>query len=300
MNLVVGATGILGLQIVLDLVAAGRPVRALVRESSDPRQVEALRKAGAEPVVADLKQPESLVRACTGVHNLILTASSTRSRGEGDSIDTVDRLGNLALIAAAKTAGVRHVVFISFPKHELSFPLQDAKRAVEAALAGSGLSYTVLQPPNFWEVWCSAGLGFDVAGGTVRIFGTGEGKSSWVSMFDVSRAAVAALDNPAAKNRVIAFGGPEALSQLEIVRRFEEASGKKLTIDRVPAEALRAQFDGSTDSLERSFAALMILTGEGGWVFDPKEVRAVLGFEPRSIDGFISASVAAVAAAARS
>jgi uncharacterized protein YbjT (DUF2867 family) len=289
MNLVVGATGVVGSQIVLGLARAGRPVRALVRQSSDPAKVAALREAGAEVVLADLKDPGSLARACAVVDNLILTATSTLSRADGDSIDSVDRRGNLALIDAAKAAGVGHVVFISFPTHEIAFPLQDAKRAVETALIASGLAYTILQPPHFWEIWCSAALGFDVAGGKVRIFGSGEGQNSWISFFDVAKAAIASLDNPAARNRVLALGGPEPLSQLEIVRRFSAATGRELEIERIPAEALRAQIAGSTDDLERSFAALMLVTGEGGWVFDPAEVRAVLGLELQSIDGFVAA-----------
>ena len=289
MNLVVGATGVVGLQIVLGLRAAGRPVRALVRDSSDPAKVAALRDAGAEIVVADLKQPASLARACAGVANLVLTATSTLSRADGDSIETVDRLGNLALIDAAKAAGVAHVVFVSFPKHELAFPLQDAKRAVEAALMASGIAYTILQPPHYWEIWCSPGLGFDVAGGKARIYGTGEGKNSWISLFDVAKAAIASLDNPAARNRVLAFGGPEPLSQLDIVKRVEAATGRPLALEHVPAAALRAQIAGSTDDLERSFASLMLITGEGGWVFDPGEVRAVLGLALAPIAGFIAA-----------
>ena len=293
MNLVVGATGILGLQIVLALARAGRPVRALVRESSDPGKVAQLREAGAQLVVADLKDPESLARACAGVSNVLMTASSTLSRAEGDSIETVDRLGNLALIAAARAAGVAHVVFVSFPGHEVGFPLQDAKKEVEAALIASGLTYTILQPPHYWEVWCSPALGFDLAGGKVRIYGTGEGQNSWISLFDVAGAAIAALDHPAARDRVLKIGGPEPLSQLEIVRRFAAATGRELELERVPAEALRSQVEGAGSELERSFAGLMLITGEGGWVSDPAEARAALGLEPASIDGFIAAVTAA-------
>jgi NADH dehydrogenase len=290
MDLVVGATGLVGLQIALGLARAGRRVRALVRESSDPGKVGALRDAAVEVIVADVKDPGSLARACTGVTNLVLTASATLSRAGGDSIETVDRLGNLAVIGAARAAGVAHVVFVSFPKHPIAFPLQDAKRAVEAALVDSGLGYTILQPPHFWEIWCSPALGFDIAGGTARIFSTGEGQNSWISLFDVARAAIASLDNPAARNRVFTFGGPEPLSQLEIVRRCGAARGRELAIERVPAEALRAQLDSSRDDLERSFAALMLITGEGGWVFDPGEARAALGLELATIDGFIAAA----------
>jgi NADH dehydrogenase len=287
MDLVVGATGVVGLQTALGLARAGRPVRALVRESSAADKVAALRGAGVDVVIADLKHPASLVHACSGATNLVLTATSTLSRADGDSIETVDRLGNLALIDAAKAAGVAHTVYVSFPRHPVAFPLQDAKRAVEAALVDSGIAYTILQPPHFWEIWCSPALGFDIAGGKARIFGAGEGQNSWISLFDVARAAIAALDNPAARNRVFTFGGPEPLSQLEIVRRVGAARGRELEIERVPAEALRAQIETSRDDLERSFAALMLITGEGGWVFDPSEVRSVLGLELASIDGFI-------------
>jgi uncharacterized protein YbjT (DUF2867 family) len=288
MNLVVGATGFLGLQIVQDLIASGRKVRALVRDSSDPERVAALRAAGAELVTADLKDPEALQRACAGVTNVFLSTTSTRSRADGDSIASVDRDGNLALVAAAKAAGVGHIVFISFPKHEVAFPLQDAKRAVEAAIQASGTGYTILQFPHFWEGWCSPALGFDAAGGTARIFGDGEGTNSWISLFDVAKAAVASIDNPATKQRVLQVGGPDPLSQNEIVRRFHAAGGRALTLETIPAEALRGQLATSTDDMERTFAALMLITAVGGWVFDPKEAREALGFSPGSIDGFLA------------
>ncbi len=107
------------------------------------------------------------------------------------------------------------------------------------------------------------------------------------------KAAIASLDNPAAKNRVLAFGGPEPLSQLDIVRRVSAALGRELEVEKVPSEALRGQLASSSDDLERSFAALMLVCGEGRWVFDLAEARAALGLEPQSIDGFIAGAVAA-------
>jgi uncharacterized protein YbjT (DUF2867 family) len=64
----------------------------------------------------------------------------------GDSIQSVDLEGQLGLVQAASTAGVRHFVFISFPEVSVQFPLQDAKRAVERALVASGMSYTINAP----------------------------------------------------------------------------------------------------------------------------------------------------------
>ena len=60
MILVVGATGLLGHEITRLLTEQQLPVRALVREDSDPQKIEALLKLGAETVFADLKAPNTL------------------------------------------------------------------------------------------------------------------------------------------------------------------------------------------------------------------------------------------------
>ncbi|MFN2563400.1 MAG: NmrA family NAD(P)-binding protein, partial [Gemmatimonadaceae bacterium] len=60
MILVAGATGALGGEIGRRLIARRTPVRALVRATSDPAKVEALRAAGCEIVVGDLKHRPSL------------------------------------------------------------------------------------------------------------------------------------------------------------------------------------------------------------------------------------------------
>jgi len=52
-----------------------------------------------------LKDPESLVHASRGVSAVISTASSTFSRQTGDSIETVDRLGQRNAVDAARSAG---------------------------------------------------------------------------------------------------------------------------------------------------------------------------------------------------
>lgn len=64
MNLIAGATGMVGSEICRLLKAQGKPVRALVRKSSAPEKVAALRALGAEIVVGDLKDPASLAAAC--------------------------------------------------------------------------------------------------------------------------------------------------------------------------------------------------------------------------------------------
>ena len=160
MNLVVGATGLLGGEIGRQLVTEGKPVRALARSTSDPARVGALQRLGIDLVQGDLKDRASLDAACQGATAVFSTASSTLTRQPGDTIQTVDREGQLNLVDAAKAAGVEHFVFISFRHNpDLWCPLEDAKRAVEQRLKASGLTYTILQASYFMEIWLSPALG---------------------------------------------------------------------------------------------------------------------------------------------
>ena len=259
-NLVVGATGLVGREICRLLADQGRPVRALVRSSSDPEKVAELRELGAELVHGDLKDPASLASACAGVETVFSTASSTLSRAEGDSIETVDRQGQLSLVDAAESAGVGRFVFLSFPELDPDSPLQRAKRSVEERLRESGRTATILRPSYFMEVWLSPAVGFDAANAHVQIFGSGENRLSWISLRDVARASVEAP----AESAVIEFGGPDALSQLEVVKIFEQETGRSFALEHVPAEALDAQVQGAADPLEQTFAALMLATTRAG------------------------------------
>src|SRR2546422_127605 len=160
MNLVIGATGLLGGEICRQLRQAGKPVRALTRATADPVKVEQLKRSGATLVQGDLKDRASLDAACRGVATVITTASTTFSRQAGDSIQTVDLEGQVRLVDAAKAAGVSRFVYVSY-SHQINVdcPLTTAKRSVEAHLQQSGMTFTILAPSVFMEVWLSPALG---------------------------------------------------------------------------------------------------------------------------------------------
>src|SRR5215831_14145144 len=159
--LVVGATGVLGMEVCRQLAAAGKKVKGLVRTSSQKERVNGLRELGVETETGDVKDPQSLYRAFQNVDAIISTATSTISHQEGDSIEMVDLAGQLNVAEAASAARVQHVVFISFPPMTPEFPLQSAKRAVENSLKSKNFAYTILQPTYFMEIWLGPALGFD-------------------------------------------------------------------------------------------------------------------------------------------
>jgi uncharacterized protein YbjT (DUF2867 family) len=280
MNLVVGATGLLGGDICRRLVAGGRPVRALVRPTSDPAKVEALKNRGIEIVEGNVCDAASLEAACRGVTAVISTASSmpfSYQPGEND-IQSVDLEGTTCLVDAAQAAGVQQFIYISFTMDN-EFPLRNAKRAVEQRLKDSGLTYTILRPSYFMEVWLNPAVGFDAANATAKVYGSGQNPLSLISFPDVAKFALASLDNPVARNATIEIGGPEALSQLQMVQIFEELGGRPFEVEYVPESALADQQATATDPMQQSFAGLMQKYARG----DAVDMRQTLNRFPMQL-----------------
>ena len=291
-TLVVGATGLVGMEVCRQLHGAGRPFRALVRSTAEASKRAELERLGAELAEADLKAPATLGSACAGVRSVISTASSSFSRQEGDSIRTVDEQGQLALVDAARSAGVDHFVFISFRDNpRIQYPLTAAKRTVERHLKACGMAYTILQASYFMEVWLSPMVGFDYAGGKVRIYGDGNRQISWISGKDVARVAAAALDQAGARNAVVEVGGPQALSPREVVRIFEAAGAGEITAEHVSEADLMAQMNAANDPLQKSFAGLMLQYASGDSI-DMTTALKLFPFPMTSVRDFVSAQLA--------
>jgi len=215
---------------------------------------------------------------------VISTASSTLSRQQGDSIESVDAAGQMNLVDAAKAAKIGRFLFLSFRRMTgLPFPLDDAKGRVEEAV--QSMNFTIIQASFFMEVWLSPALGFDFANATARIYGAGANPISWVSSRDVAEMCALALRHRATERRVIEFGGPEALSPLEVVARFQKISGKPFRVEHVSEPALLSQIQGATDSLQKSFAAIMLGYARGD-AMDMASVVATFGIKLATVDDY--------------
>ena len=289
MVLVVGATGFLGMEICRKLTRGGTKVRAFVRRTSDESKIELLRTLGAELAVGDLKDPATIASACQGVDAIISTASSTFSRQEGDSIESVDGAGQLALVEAARAAEIERFIFVSF-RHssELPFPLAAAKANVEQAI--SGMKFTVIQASFFMESWLSPAVGFDIANRTARIYGSGQSAISWVSGIDVAEMCVRAYSSPDTAGKIIPFGGPRGLTALEVVDIFQKQTNEQWKLEYVPSDVLLAQFQAAKDPMEKTFAALMLGAAYGDDIpVDPIVKR--LGIQLTSVEEFAARSI---------
>lgn len=284
MILVVGATGLVGNEVCQRLRRRGEAVRALVRPTSSNDRLEVLRSSGAELCVGDLRDPQAMAAACRGVDAVVSTASSTLSRQPGDSIQSVDAEGQLNLVNAAKGANVNRFVFVSFRRPPgISFPLGSAKEQIEGAV--KDLNFTIIQASWFMEIWLGPALGFDYRNAEARIYGPGTSPISWVSYRDVAEICAIAVRHPAAERKVIEFGGPEALSPLDVVARFERIAGKPFRLEHISEQTLLAQFESAGDPLQKSFAALMLgyLHGDA---MDIAPVVSAFGINLSSVDEY--------------
>jgi uncharacterized protein YbjT (DUF2867 family) len=245
MILVVGATGLLGGRIAAKLLAQGKQVRILVRQDS-PSEVmaqqgmatsaESLVQAGAQPVYGDLRDRASLDAACAGIETVVTTANTAL---RDFNIEEVDRKGTQNLIDAARAAGVRHFIYTSAYGSDIHSPnpFVAIKAACEQYLKDSGMTYTILNPHTFMEIWIGMVVGGPLrAQQPVTLVGKGDHAHSFVSIEDVANFAVAAVDHPAAANQSIAIGGPASHTWTEVVNTTSEVLGFPIPVQYVGFE----------------------------------------------------------------
>ena len=234
--LIVGATGTLGRQVTRRALDEGYEVRCLVRSL---RKAAFLKEWGAELVVGNICDPESLPLALEGV-TAIIDAATTRAT-DSLSIRQVDWDGKGNLIQAAKTAGIERYIFFSildaekFPK----VPLMEIKACTEKLLAESGLNYTILRPCGFLQGLIGQYAIPILEGQAVWV--TGDSSAiAYMDTQDVAKFAVQALKVPETEKQSFPLVGSRAWGAYEIIRLCERMSGKQARVSRMPIGLLRA------------------------------------------------------------
>ena len=187
-----------------------------------------------------------------------------------------------SLIDAAETRGARRFIFVSFSRNIASdFPLAKFKRAAEKRLESSQLDYTILLPSCFADVWLTPAVGFDVAGGRVRVYGDGRAKVSYVALADVAKGVVACVEDAKTSRRAIPVGGARAYSQLEAVALVQRATGRKLQIEHMTVDQIKA----ARDPMQASFLGLFDALAHGDVI--PPDWTATLGVQPSSLEDWV-------------
>ena len=236
--LVVGATGVLGRQIVRRLLAQGAEVRALTRA---PERAADLARQGAEVVAGDLVDKGSLERACSGVDRVLAAAHALLGRGRHRS-ERVDDAGHRALIDAARAAGVGRFVYISASAAAADHPIDffRTKFAIEEVLQRSGVAHVILRPTAFMEQHVHEFNGKSVLKtGRAQLIGSGNKQRNFVAAEDVAQFAVHALLSERAPSSPLHIGGPGNYSNTEVAQLYAKLAGTKLRVSHLPPSVAR-------------------------------------------------------------
>jgi len=220
------------------LLARGYKVRAFVR---DPQKAQPLKELGAEIFQGDLRQPETITRACKGAEKVISSVCAPVNQGDNNP-RTVDQRGNRLLIDAARSAGAQHFVFVSGYSCCSDHPVDffRIKYQTEEYLKASGLSYTILRPTLFMEFW-GALVGAPVlAGKKTMIFGGGSTPLNFISAEDVAKFILLALEDPRLQNQSLDIGGPQNLTLNQVAELYGRVSGKPVRKQHMPAVVMSA------------------------------------------------------------
>jgi nucleoside-diphosphate-sugar epimerase len=246
LNVITGATGMLGSHIAEQLVARGEKVRALVRSGSDTAFLKGL---GAELAYGDMNDPDSLRRAVDGADVVYHCAARVGEWGpwrqfQEQIIDVAGRVFD-----ACREAGVGRVLHVSsitvygHPRERAELFTEDeplgqnlwlwdyycrAKIAAEELCRRYPGDWTIVRPswiygprdrnslPRFFKA---------LGAGRVAIIGRGDNFLNIVYVGDVAEGAILAANHPGASGRAYNLSSQGEITQRQFMDLFTGATG---------------------------------------------------------------------------
>ena len=233
--LVIGGTGTLGRQVVLQALTKGYQVRCMVRNF---RRANFLKEWGAELVYGDLSIPETIPPCFQGI-TAVIDASTSRP-SDLDALKKVDWDGKQILLESAKAANIKRFIFCSTQNNEQfdNIPLMEMKQGIEVKLKQSEIPYTIFRLSGFYQ-----GLIEQYAIPILEnlpIWVTNENTSvAYMDTQDIAKFCLRALQLPETENKTYMLGGPKGWVSSEIISLCEQLAGQTAKVNKVPVFVLK-------------------------------------------------------------
>ena len=262
---VTGATGQLGHLVVgkLKEQVSAESIVALVRSPEKAAEL------GVEARAFDYSKPEGLAATLVGIEKLLLIS--------GNEIG--QRLPqHLAVIAAAKQAGVNHVFYTSILHADTSsLGLAGEHLATEVALKASGLTYTILRNGWYTENYTGSAKGAIGAGAFIGC--AGDGKIASAARADFAEAAAVVLAGEGSENKTYELAGDTAYTLAELAAEISRQTGKTIPYNNLTetqyADILKSF--GLPAGLAEMLADSDTGASKGGLFDDAKQLSALIG-----------------------
>jgi uncharacterized protein YbjT (DUF2867 family) len=280
-----GRVGAVGRMVTELLLQQGKAVRAMVR-TEDARS-QALRDKGAEVVVGDLLDLDSMHRAIAGCDTMYF--------GMSVSADYLAATVNTA--AVAKYHGVK--AFINMSQMTLSqmsitettaSPQQKLQWLAEQALNWSGLPVIHVRPTVFLEGFFLILTSDSVRESNEIRLPFGEGKTSPVSAEDVARVVATLLANPHPHiGKIYHLTGPQSENMHFYAQEYSKALGRTITYQDISVEPWRDELlkRGWPVHLVNHLATMADLHRVGRYDRMSDDVLTLTGQGPLSVQEFV-------------
>lgn len=233
MYAIAGVTGHTGKVAAETLLAAGAPVRVIVRDAAKGAPWQA---RGAQVAVAELGDAAAMTAALTGAAGAFLLVPPSVSLAT--PLETNTAIAG-ALAAAVRAAKLPHAVLLSSvgAQHpDGTGPIVGVHRA-ERELASSGAALTAVRAASFQRNW-GAALG-QLGQGILPTFIPRTVRYPQVSTDDIGRVVAAALlEGAPDRRRVIELAGPRDYTADDVAAALSELTGRVVTAQDVALDAL--------------------------------------------------------------
>jgi uncharacterized protein YbjT (DUF2867 family) len=261
---VVGATGTQGGSVaraILNDRADDFALRAITRKPSSPR-AEALARAGAEVVYADLDDLESITRAFTGAYG----AYCMTDFWGGDGDPERERIQGTSMAEAARCAGVQHVIWSTLEDTRRYMPLSDprmptllgkykvphfdGKGEADEAFVRLGVPTTFFLTSFYWENFLrfpGMELRRERDGDVILAMPMGDKKLPGIAVDDLGLCALGVFRQPCSVGQTIGVAG-EHLPCAQIAASLTKATGRTVRyMDVDPADFRMWDFPGAAE-----------------------------------------------------
>src|SRR5437870_5411825 len=292
-----GRVGAVGRTVTELLWKQGKAVRAMVRNEDD--RAQALRDMGAEVVIGNLLDLDSMNRAISGCETMDF----------GMSVSDTYLAATVNTAAVAKHHGVK--AFINMSQMTVSqmsitettaSPQQKLHWLAEQALNWSGLPVTHVRPTALFE-----GSFLILTANSVRESNQirlpfGEGKTSPIAVEDVARVIAALLANPQPHvGKIYNLTGPQSENMHFYAQEYSEALGRTITYQDIPVEPWRHGLleRGFPVHLVNHLATMADLHRAGRYARMSDDVLTLTGQGPLSVQEFVRRNAATFTASAK-
>ncbi|WP_159931124.1 SDR family oxidoreductase [Oceanicoccus sp. KOV_DT_Chl] len=264
--LVAGATGYLGKFAVQAFKQQGYYVRVLTRSEErlyqpGPFTAPALTKADFDEVfLGEVTKPDTLVGMLDDIDIVFSCVGISRQR-DGLTFEQVDYQCNKSLIDLCAGSSVTRFTYVSMQGAEniMQLAITKAHEKVVGALKTSGLEYRIVRPCGYFS---DMGAVFDMAKkGRAFLVGAGTNKMNPIYGGDLAQACV---EITAGDELEVEVGGPDIMTQREVVDLAFEVVGKPVKVTVIPMWLARGlvKFIGLLSTQFGDLADFIVTAGE--------------------------------------